>query len=125
MHKETKEHILLILAVILICAMGFIGVYMQDDSVIYILAPVPFIIALIMYLYTKQKTLCQNCGKSFGQELVDTDTRSRYTVSWQKKDSSGTLHTEVFQIGEEKDYFLCKHCGFITFKTKIYKTRID
>ncbi|WP_334093972.1 hypothetical protein [Helicobacter typhlonius] len=97
---------------------------MQNDSLIYILAPVPFIIALLMYLYAKQKTLCQNCGKSFGLKFVDTDTRSAYTISLQKKDSNSRVHTKVFQIGEERDYFICKHCGFISFKTKKFKTQI-
>ncbi|TLD86422.1 MULTISPECIES: hypothetical protein [Helicobacter] len=124
MHKEAKERILLSLAVILICVMGFVGICMQNDSLIYILAPVPFIIALLMYLYAKQKTLCQNCGKSFGLKFVDTDTRSAYTISLQKKDSNSRVHTKVFQIGEERDYFICKHCGFISFKTKKFKTQI-
>lgn len=124
MRKETKERILLLSAVILICVIGFIGIYIQDTSLIFILAPVPFIIALLMYLYTKQKTLCQNCGKRFGLKFIDTDTRSAYTISLQKKDSNGYMHTEVFQVGEERDYFICKHCGFVSFKTKKFKTQI-
>ncbi|WP_334083892.1 hypothetical protein [Helicobacter typhlonius] len=105
MHKEAKERILLSLAVILICVMGFVGICMQNDSLIYILAPVPFIIALLMYLYAKQKTLCQNCGKSFGLKFVDTDTRSAYTISLQKKILIAVCIQKFFKL-ERKEIIL-------------------
>lgn len=124
MRKETKERILLLLAVILICVMGFVGIYIQDTSLIYILAPVPFIITLLMYLYTKQKTLCQNCGKSFGLKFVDTDTRSAYTISLQKKILMAICIQRFFKLERKEIILSANIVALLALKQKNLKTQI-
>lgn len=121
MKKDKTELYFLILSLILICIISVVGIYMQDTSLIYILAPVPIIIAVLMYLYARNKSHCPNCGKNFKLEYVSSDTNLRQTISYHKKKTKDMVDAEIIQIKEFRDCYRCKACGYTTYKTKILK----
>uniref|UniRef100_UPI002631A83A hypothetical protein n=1 Tax=Helicobacter japonicus TaxID=425400 RepID=UPI002631A83A len=123
MNKKTKEHLFLLSSLMLICIMAFASIYFQNSYLAYIFAPVPIIIALMMYLYTKQKTYCPHCHKSFKLEFIGNDISSQSALSYCKKDVDDMLDGEIFHVEEKTDYFKCRHCGFINFEIKKYKVK--
>lgn len=123
MNKKTKIRLYLLSSLVLICIMVFVSIYMQNVNLALIFAPVPIIIAFMMYLYIKQKTYCPNCHKSFKLEYIGEDISPKSAISYHNKNGNNMVGKEIFKLEEKRTIFRCKHCGHITTEIKKYKTK--